>query len=292
MGENFAIIGAGRVGSALAEALFHCGWKCSAIISRRAEPARQLAVKVGASIGSDRLNALPENFSHLFLCAPDDRLSGVQNQLAKLPRNWQGVFVAQMSGPHSSLLLQPLAARGAITASLHPAMSFTGAAGEWRKFAGGWFAVEGEVAAQKIGREVLTALEAKSISLLPEQKTSYHIACVLVANYLVTLHAQAEMVVANILEKDHTAGGRMLLQNLSHTVLENIKNSSTIEALTGPIARGDIGVMESHLRLLTEQFPQMLPLYRELGKTTLALARKGGGLAKEVDQKISALLTN
>jgi predicted short-subunit dehydrogenase-like oxidoreductase (DUF2520 family) len=286
MGANFAIIGAGRVGSALAEALFHRGWKCAGVISRRAEPAERLATRIGASIWGDEINFLPENFSHLFLCTPDDKLSEVQNQLAGLSRNWKGVFIAQTSGAHSSLILQALAERGAIIASLHPAMSFTGSEGEWQKIINGWFALEGNAAGQKLGSEVLAALDAKCISLLPEQKTIYHIACVLVANYLVTLHSQAEKLFAS----NGVAEGRAILQNLSHSVLENLETRSTPAALTGPIARGDVGVIEAHLRLLTEQFPQMLPLYCELGKATLELAREGEKMPEVLSEKIDELL--
>jgi len=288
MGENFALIGAGRVGRALAEALFHRDWKCVAVISRQEKQAGALAARVEAALAGETLSLLPENFSHLFICTPDGRLSEVQSQLRQLPRRWDDIFIAHTSGTHSSLILQPLAERGAIVASLHPAMSFTGAAGEWKKIIGGWFALEGNAAAQKIGRGVLAALAAKYISLLPEQKILYHMACVLAANYLVTLHAQAEM----LLQRAGVTEGRALLQNLSQTVLDNLAMQPTAAALTGPMARGEVSVIESHLRILAEQFPQMLPLYRELGKTTLALARKGGGLANEVDQKISALLTN
>ncbi len=291
MQKKFAVIGAGRVGSAIAEALFYRGWKCVAVISRQPEPAQQLASRIDVTVWGDRLNLLPEKFSHLFICTPDDVLPEIRNQLSKLPRRWDNIFIAHASGTHNSLILQSLVERGAIVASLHPAMSFTGAEDEWQKLTGGWFALEGNEVAQKTGREVLAALEAKYILLLPEQKTLYHIACVLAANYLVTLHAQAEMLLANIFGKVDAAAGRTLLQNLSHTVLENLKTNSTAAALTGPIARGDAVVIESHLRLLAERFPQMLPLYRELGKTTLELARKGGGLVNEVDQRISALLT-
>lgn len=288
MGESFALIGAGRVGCALAEALFQRGWKCAAVMSRQLEPARALAARVAATVAEEKLSLLPENFSYLFLCTPDARLAEIQRQLHQLPRRWDQVFIAHTSGTHSSLILQPLAARGAVTASLHPAMSFTGAVDEWKKLIGGWFAVEGNAAAQAIGREVLARLEAKYILLLPEQKILYHVACVLVANYLVTLHAQAE----SLLQHLGISEGRVLLQNLSHTVLENLAVQPTAAALTGPIARGEVSVIESHLRLLAEHFPPLLPLYRELGKTTLALARKSGSLTIETDQKISELLTN
>ena len=288
MGETFAIIGAGRVGGALAEALFQRGWKCAAVISRQRGPARELAARVDAALAGEALRLLPENFSHLFICTPDSRLFEVQSQLSQLPRQWDHVFIAHMSGTLSSLILDALAARGAVVASLHPAMSFTGAAGEWKKIIGGYFALEGSPAAQQRGREVLAALAAKHLALLPEQKISYHIACVFAANYLVTLHAQAELLLQNV----GVADGRALLQNLSRTVLDNLAIQPAAAALTGPIARGELGVIESHLRWLTEHFPQMLPLYDELGKTTLELARKGGSLTNETSLRISALLIN
>lgn len=288
MGENFAIIGAGRVGRALAEALFQRGWKCATVISRREEHARALAASVQAAVAGESLNLLPESFSHLFICTPEAQLPEVQSQLAALVRNWKQVFIAHTSGTYSSLLLQPLAEQGAMIASLHPAMSFTGAAGEWKKIAGGYFALEGNLAAQQVGREILNTLAAKYILLLPQQKVLYHIACVLAANYLVTLHAEAEA----LLQRAGISDGRALLQNLSQTVLDNLAVQPPAAALTGPLARGEANVIEAHLQALAAQQPQLLPLYRELGKTTLALARKSGSMTDEANRNISALLAN
>lgn len=286
MGESFALIGAGRVGRALAEALFHRSWKCAAVISRQPEQARILAAHIEAAVSGATLNLLPENFSHLFICTPDGQLSAIASQLGQLHRRWDHIFIAHTSGTCSSLILQPLAERGASVASLHPAISFTGAADEWQKLTRGWFALEGDAAAQTIGRNVLAVLEAKYISLLPEQKTLYHVSCVLVANYLVTLHAAAE----TLLQHTGVTTGRELLQNLSHTVLENLAVLPTAAALTGPIARGEASVIEAHLRWLTEYFPSLLPLYRELGRATLPLVSMRGNLSADEQQQIEKIL--
>jgi predicted short-subunit dehydrogenase-like oxidoreductase (DUF2520 family) len=287
MEAKFSLIGAGRVGSALAEALSYSGWQCEAIISRRPESARVLAQRIDALVAGHEFETLPENPSHLFLCTPDDGLPEVQRQLVKLSRRWHNAFVAHTSGAHSSLILQPLAAHGVVVASLHPAMSFSGSAGEWDRMIGGWFALEGNAAGQERGAAVLAALKARCIRLLPEQKTLYHIACVMAANYLVTLHAQAEKLFESIGATD----GRALLQNLSQTVLENLAKKSPAEALTGPIARGDAGVIEAHVEWLKAQNPQLLSLYIELGKATLAVANKTGSLTEGVDQKIKSLFS-
>src|SRR5262245_52453214 len=146
MGEKFFLIGAGRVGNALGEALVQSGWECMGVISRRSEAARRMALQVAAPVWGKEFKLLPENFPHLFLCTPDDTLPEVVGRLVKLSRRWTETFVAHTSGSHSSLILQPLAKRGAAVASLHPAMSFTGSKGEWQNLIGGWFALEGDAA--------------------------------------------------------------------------------------------------------------------------------------------------
>jgi len=45
------------------------------------------------------------------------------------------------------------------------------------------------------------------------------------------------------------------------------------EALTGPIARGDVATVASHLAILPAD---RQPLYRSLGREALALARRRG----------------
>jgi predicted short-subunit dehydrogenase-like oxidoreductase (DUF2520 family) len=53
--------------------------------------------------------------------------------------------------------------------------------------------------------------------------------------------------------------------------LTNIATVGFPQCLTGPIARGDVATIRRHLAALEKAAPEMLPLYKELGRFTIAI---------------------
>jgi len=72
--------------------------------------------------------------------------------------------------------------------------------------------------------------------------------------------------------------------------LRNIESRGTVEALTGPIARGDIGTVEKHLLAFQDKLPEFLPAYRALGITATDLGLKKRSLMEEKANMIKQLL--
>jgi len=93
-------------------------------------------------------------------------------------------------------------------------------------------------------------------------------------NYLVTLEhdAQRLFVKAGLPETEALS----LFLPLVRTTLENIGTQGTVDALTGPLSRGDTGTVANHLTALADDAPDVLPLYRILGLRTLELVRARG----------------
>jgi predicted short-subunit dehydrogenase-like oxidoreductase (DUF2520 family) len=55
--------------------------------------------------------------------------------------------------------------------------------------------------------------------------------------------------------------------------LHNVLDSGhPAQALTGPVARGDVGTVRSHLRLLERESPRLARAYRALSLEALTLA--------------------
>lgn len=63
-----------------------------------------------------------------------------------------------------------------------------------------------------------------------------------------------------------------LLAPLALASIEQAALTSPAKALTGPFARGDSAVVQSHLELLTESLPHLLPAYRALAERAQRLA--------------------
>ncbi len=60
------------------------------------------------------------------------------------------------------------------------------------------------------------------------------------------------------------------------TTVENIERLGAVQALTGPVARGDVETVRRHVAALAERLPQLLGLYREIARQTVALAERRG----------------
>jgi len=90
-----------------------------------------------------------------------------------------------------------------------------------------------------------------------------------------------------------------LLPLLQGTV-NNLRRLGLPDALTGPIARGDLGTVRRHLEALEASAPDLLPVYRELGLRAIPVATalwqkrtrlgRSGGLRREQVEAVRRLL--
>jgi predicted short-subunit dehydrogenase-like oxidoreductase (DUF2520 family) len=82
-----------------------------------------------------------------------------------------------------------------------------------------------------------------------------------------------------------------VLLPLVRGTLDNIAGQGIAEALTGPIARGDIETVALHCRKIEAALPDLRPLYGLLGTHTLPLAEARGGLDADAARELAALLS-
>jgi predicted short-subunit dehydrogenase-like oxidoreductase (DUF2520 family) len=72
----------------------------------------------------------------------------------------------------------------------------------------------------------------------------------------------------------------------------NVASVGVPDALTGPIARGDVGTLEGHLRILEEKAPDLLSAYAHLALRTVDVARRKGSLPPGAGADLERLLKN
>jgi len=164
--EPICVIGAGRVGSALAARLRERG----------------LAVRARGGRGFDAVGA-----ELVLLCVPDGAIAEVAQQIEP------GPWIAHVSGATPLVALEPHRRRF----SLHPLQTFTRARGP-EQLDGAWGAVTAETdEARDLGLELAATLGLEPFLLADADRPLYHAGAVVASNYLVTLHgAAAELVAA------------------------------------------------------------------------------------------------
>ncbi len=280
------IVGAGRVGSALARALKHGGASVVAVYDQRFEVAETLASEVGAAAVKE-LSDLRGTVSELFVTTPDDEIHRTAAALAA--EDVKVRVVAHLSGALSSTVLGPLAKTGAALASLHPIQTFRGDPDEWKLLTRSTFAVEGDERGLAWAEELVRGLGGDVIRLKSDQKALYHATCSAASNFLVSLwHLVEHMALQAGLTPIET---RRVLIPLAEQTLRNLAEAGPLLSLTGPIARGDVETVRRQVEAVNAKVAtREKSLFAELAEMTADLAGDAGYLEPQTLEKIREVL--
>lgn len=282
-----AIVGAGAMGRALGLRFAECGYPIRGVVSRTRSKADALAFALGAPLASDRLREVPADAQLVALCVGDDELSDLAETLTGVPRSWQGSVVLHTSGATTASVLDPLREEGARVLSFHPLQTTT-AQSEGAILADVTVGIEGPPAGVAAGIELAVGLGMRYLVVSAEAKPRYHLAAVMASNLLVTLMGMVQEVFASInIGREETM---TILEPLLRGTLDNLASSSPEEALTGPVARGDVATIQAHGVALRKDLPHLVPAYAALSVETVRLAVRAGTLPPEQAEDVLALL--
>lgn len=271
---RLGVIGAGKVGTSLGRLLAAQGYPIAAVFSRTPEHARQLADSAGTQVATSAADVLTLADLTL-LTVPDDTIAPLAGALAADILSGASRAVVHTSGVHDASVLQPLAARGFMTGSLHPIHPFASVDAPAESLAGVTFAVEAAAAQlQAWLRQLIAALGGYALDIPAGGKATYHAAMVFASNYTVTLYALAERLLLD-LGAERAAADRALNALLGATV-ENVRRQGIPDALTGPLVRADVGTIGAHLRALESADAEASALYRQLARMTYPLLTARG----------------
>ncbi len=268
---TIGFIGAGATASALAGAFAKAGLPVVAIASRRPDRAAALAARLPGTVAVTNSQTIVDRADLVFLAVPDDAIAPVCEGL-----RWRAATNAvHCSGAHSLDVLAAARDGGAGTGSCHPLQTLTGAAGEAGRLAGCVFGIEADEPLRSTLREIVRRIGGEPLVLEAGDKPLYHAAAVLSSNYVVTLAAVAADLWSTF-GLDRPRALRALLPLLRGTV-DNLDKRGLPDALTGPIARGDVTTVQRHLDALAAHQPERAALYRDLGRATVSLASERRG---------------
>lgn len=281
-------VGAGRVGSVLATLFSERGYPIAGIADSEIGRAETLKGKVGAAASGSDASVFSKASDILFFVVPDHAIKSLCDGLAGKGGFRKGQVVSHTCGALGTSILVSAKMYGAYTLSFHPLQSFAGG-DEAVTLAGTYFALQGDSEALEVGKELAHALDGFPVIIGEKEKPLYHAAASLLSNGLVALVRQG----TSSLERAGIEGGEavaMILPLLRGT-LSHIEQGGVVQALTGPIERGDIETVKSHLKALEEQNSEGLAFYRALGQAILAVAREKASLSPEAQAELSRLLS-
>ena len=263
-----SIVGAGRLGTALAVALASHGYAIDSLVARRAQRARKAATLLDGkpqALAAKQLLSL--RAADVFLITvPDDQIAGVAAELSRA--EFEGIAL-HTSGALASDVLAPLRKRGWHTGSVHPLISVSDSGSA---LAGAFWSVEGDAAALRMGKTIVRDLGGRSFSIRSEDKPLYHAAAVMVSGNVVALFDVALEMLMHCGLSRKTA--RSILTPLIASTVRSLETKDPAQALTGTFSRGDVKTVKRHLAALkSNKLADALELYRLLGRRSLKLAK-------------------
>jgi predicted short-subunit dehydrogenase-like oxidoreductase (DUF2520 family) len=261
---SIAIVGAGRLGSALATRLRSAGYTIREVISRNnprsLAVAQQLARKLGTRAWTAR--AAPIQADLVWFCAPDSEVSKAAIQLSG--KDWEGRVAFHCSGVLPSDALEVLREKGAAAASVHPLMTFV--KGSVPVLRGVTFAVEGDARAVRMAHKIIRDLGGNAVRLRKQDKVAYHAFSTVICPLLVSLLASSEAVAS--LAGISAAKARRRMVPIIRQTLANYAKLGPARSFSGPIVRGDVATIRQHLSALTK-LPVAQQVYVALAKAAL-----------------------
>jgi predicted short-subunit dehydrogenase-like oxidoreductase (DUF2520 family) len=245
--RRLAVVGRGRLGSALAAALSAAGLDVLGPLGRGTPPTADAVL----------------------LCVPDSEIASAAAACAGT-----APLIGHTSG---ATPLSALDAAGAEAFGLHPLQTFTAAGGSF----GGCGCATGGATPRALATAdaIARTLGMRPFVLADADRPAYHAAASIASNFLVTIEAAAEQVGA--------AAGlpRELLVPLVEQTVANWASLGAVKALTGPVARGDDETVDRQREAVLAAAPELETVWDALVAATRALAQERGPSPIEAQER-------
>ena len=288
MARRVSVIGAGKVGTAVASVLLSHGYKVIKVCDLNGQNLERAARLTGAEATFDCIQAA-KDAEIVMITTPDDSIEGVCLNVAESDLDVTGKIFIHMSGAVPISALDSARERGATTLCVHPLQTFADLEGAIGSLPGSTFAVTCSAEVEPWARGFVEDMDGSALLVKEGDKALYHAAAVVACNLLTMVEYAAFEACLGLgfLEREATEAFMPLVR----ATIENIGRIGPAESLTGPLARGDVGTLAANLAALERFDPDISELYRSVSLYGLRLVVKRGELDEDTIEKMRSLLT-
>lgn len=265
--EPVVLVGAGRAGRALAAA-FRAAGLPHALVDRVG-----IVEQHGPPVFTSRADAVHQSPA-ILVAVRDGQLDVALDELRDRDGVRTDAVVLQVSGSAEPAARERIAAMGVHYGTFHPLLPLIDPALASFRLQGSVIGIEGDAAAHDVAAHLAMRLGATTIEIPRAERAAYHAAAVIASNFPVTLAALAEGLLSRI-GVDSVAAHRAVRALMAASVENLAAAPRALDALTGPIARGDVATVRAHATALHGTRPYH-DVYEVLSRATLALMRERG----------------
>jgi predicted short-subunit dehydrogenase-like oxidoreductase (DUF2520 family) len=269
-----ALVGAGRLARAILRTMPDEVVAVAARSTKAREALRDIAAGIPVVAGLADVD--PSSYDIVWIVTADAAIPGVAAELAGTRASWRGVHAIHSSGALPPAVLDPIAERGGAAFALHPTDSFSGEEPIARGLL--WSISTRDPAARAVAERLLAPVAPRFVVVEDAMRALYHAAASVASNYSVTLFAIAVDLYrrAGLSESDARGVARHFLEGSAARAAE----LGPVDALTGPIARGDAGVLLRQLEAVARNAPEYLDAFTSLARATADLLARGSRAAE------------
>ena len=287
--KTLSLIGCGNVGISFASLFCNNNhFKAEAVFDIDINNATTASSALNNCLICESLNQIPSSDIYL-ITTPDNHIEETFNQLTQTNSPKKTSLFIHCCGSKPAKILSN-ARYPANFLSIHPIRSFTRTETDSAFIKDIFCGIDGTSKAAELFKPILELYGAHPVDVNGDNKEIYHAASVFACNYLTALMEVSLLCFEKAGIERNTANN--ILRPLTDGTIKNIFNTSTTEALTGPIARGDSSVVAKQLEKLSGWNSQIAELYSSLGEICIELSHKKGAASKRELDNISQVLSS
>lgn len=281
---DVAVVGTGRAGSVLGAALMRAGHKvvaCTAV----SDISRLRAESLMPGVPIKPVDQAVSQCDLVLLTVPDDVLPELVLGLAATTSIDPGTFVVHASGRYGVDVLEPLTRIGTLPLALHPVMTFTGTSVDLSRLSGCPFGVTSHEVLRPVAEALVVEIGGEPVWVPEGNRALYHAALAFGSNNIITLVNET----VSLLSSADIHDPSRLVAPLFGAALDNaLRNGDN--ALTGPISRGDVDTVRTHIDVLSEKSPQTVEAYRVMARLSTQRALDAGTLSATNAERLLEVL--
>lgn len=277
---RIGIIGAGKVGPALAVALKKKGFVISAVADKEASSLQNAERYLGGDTLYSQTNMDVVAASDAIAITTQDRvIREVAEEIFEKCDRLDGKLIFHTSGADSSSVLMPLHEKGAIVGSLHPLQTFPDIDSAIAVLPETCIFAEGDDKAIPLLRQLGENIGTRVYTIAGEHKVLYHLSAVFVCNLLSALMYAGK----GLMDKINIDFEPFV--PIIEATIKNIERKGPLAALTGPVVRGDTKTVKAHLASI-EDMELHTKVYKALSEVAVQMAEE----RKVIDGKTAEVL--
>lgn len=287
---RFGVVGAGRLGLAMARGLQAAGFEVVHASSRSASGRDRATHLLGVPAHEDP-RAVTEQVDCVLLCVPDDAQVAVVEQLATRRTDASPIRVRYVSTSSAGGLsaLAPLTSAGHDACVLHPAASFVQADGDHGALHGAGAAIGAhDDASRTLAHALAHALGMVPFDLEEPAWPLHAAACTASANFTLSVLAMAEDIAAEM--GLHEGVARATYGRLAAAGVERAVRSGAVATIGGPVLRGDATTLATQARAVAEHLPAHEAAFLTLAASTIRRTFEAGRIDVDTALRLGTAL--